>query len=63
MFQGNYAEAEPLYEQSQAVFEKVLGPDHPEVATSLNNRAVLLEAQVRTARYFSGISCGNLWML
>ncbi|CAN0599470.1 unnamed protein product, partial [Laminaria digitata] len=29
----------PLYERSQAIREKVLGPEHPEVAQSLNNRA------------------------
>ncbi|CAN0373132.1 unnamed protein product, partial [Laminaria digitata] len=37
--QGKYAEAKPLYERSQAIREKVLGPEHPEVAQSLNNRA------------------------
>ncbi|CAN0282323.1 unnamed protein product, partial [Scytosiphon promiscuus] len=29
--QGKYAEAEPLYERSQATREKVLGPEHPDV--------------------------------
>ncbi|CAM9971540.1 unnamed protein product [Ectocarpus sp. 8 AP-2014] len=47
---GKYAEAEPLYERSQAIQEKVLGPEHPDVATSLNNRASLLESQVRHKR-------------
>ncbi|CBJ32850.1 NB-ARC and TPR repeat-containing protein-likely pseudogene [Ectocarpus siliculosus] len=42
---GKYAEAEPLYERSRAIQEKVLGPEHPHVATSLNNRALLLESQ------------------
>ncbi|CAN0489574.1 unnamed protein product [Laminaria digitata] len=37
--QGKYAEAEPLYERSQAIRENVLGPEHPEVAQSFNNRA------------------------
>ncbi|CAN0382120.1 unnamed protein product [Ectocarpus sp. 8 AP-2014] len=41
--QGKYAEAEPLYERLQAIQEKVLGPEHPDVATSLNNRAGLLK--------------------
>ncbi|CAN0512516.1 unnamed protein product, partial [Laminaria digitata] len=36
--QGKYAEANPLYERSQAIREKILGPEHPEVAQSLNNR-------------------------
>ncbi|CAN0313798.1 unnamed protein product, partial [Hapterophycus canaliculatus] len=43
--QGKYTQAEPLYEKSQAIQEKVLGPEHPDVATMLNNRAELLRAQ------------------
>ena len=46
-FQGKYEEAEPLYRRSLAIDEKVYGPDHPSVATDLNNWALLLEAQVR----------------
>ncbi|CAN0557844.1 unnamed protein product, partial [Ectocarpus sp. 12 AP-2014] len=49
VLQGKYEEAEPLYEQSQAIREKVLGPEHPDVAQSLNNRAVLLESQGKFA--------------
>ena len=52
-FQGKRAEAEPLYERSQAIVEKVLGPDHPDMAKVLDNRAMLLEAQVRVNRFFS----------
>ena len=37
-----FAEARPLYERALAINEKVLGPDHPETATSLNNLASLL---------------------
>ncbi|MET0218769.1 MAG: tetratricopeptide repeat protein, partial [Burkholderiales bacterium] len=33
--------AEPLYQQSLAIPQKSLGPEHPAVATSLNNLAVL----------------------
>ncbi|CAM9318329.1 unnamed protein product [Ectocarpus sp. 8 AP-2014] len=43
--QGKYASALPLFERSQAMQEKVLGREHPDVATSLNNRAGLLESQ------------------
>ena len=57
VFQGKYDEAEPLYERSQAIDEKVLGPEHPDVAQSLNNRAVLLQNQVRAVRIFWEISC------
>ncbi|CAM9778863.1 unnamed protein product [Ectocarpus fasciculatus] len=45
MCQGKYAEAEPLYEQCQAIEEKVLGSEHPSLATTLNNRAGLLYKQ------------------
>ena len=58
-FQGKYGEAEPLYERSQAIREKVYGPDHPAVAESLNNRAGLLRQQVRAVRMFQEISCGS----
>ena len=42
-------EAEPLYERSLAIDEKVLGPAHPDVATSLNNLAGLYQAQGKYA--------------
>ncbi|CAN0249525.1 unnamed protein product, partial [Ectocarpus sp. 13 AM-2016] len=61
--QGKYAEAEPLYERSQAVQEKVLGPEHSDVATSLNNRAGLLESQGKydeaDALYLRAIEIGE----
>ena len=38
------AEAEPLYRRALAIRERVFGPDHPEVSTSLNNLANLLTA-------------------
>ena len=44
--QGDYEGAKPLYERSLAIREKVLGPDHPHVASSLNNLAGLLANQV-----------------
>ena len=46
-FQGSYGEATPKYRRSLAIREKVLGPDHPNVAISLNNLAGLLDIQVR----------------
>ena len=33
--QGRYAKVAPLYRRSLAIAEKVLGPEHPNVATSL----------------------------
>jgi tetratricopeptide (TPR) repeat protein len=43
--QGRYADAEPLYKRSLAIREKALGPNHPDVATSLNNMGLLYERQ------------------
>ena len=39
IWQGRYAEAEPLYRRSLAILEKALGPEHPDVGTALNNLA------------------------
>src|ERR1700730_17511119 len=39
--QGQYAQAEPLIRQALAIREKALVPDHPAVAESLNNLALL----------------------
>jgi hypothetical protein len=44
-----YADAEPLYKRSLAINERALGPDHPDVALSLNNLAQLYQAQGRYA--------------
>lgn len=46
-----FAEAEPLYERSQAIQEEALGPEHHAVATVLNNRALLAMAQVRVVNH------------
>jgi tetratricopeptide (TPR) repeat protein len=48
--QGNYAKAEPLYQRALAIFEKVLGPDHPEVALVLNNLGKLYHTQGNYAK-------------
>src|SRR5262245_2253737 len=47
--QGKYAEAEQLYKSSLTIREATLGPDHPEVGTTLNNLAALYRAQGRYA--------------
>jgi hypothetical protein len=39
--QGRYGEAIPLAEKALAIWEKALGPDHPDVAPSLNNLSLL----------------------
>ncbi len=38
------AEAEPLYRRALKIDEASYGPDHPNVATDLNNLALLLRA-------------------
>ncbi|MEM9488469.1 MAG: CHAT domain-containing tetratricopeptide repeat protein [Myxococcota bacterium] len=38
---GRYDEALPLVQRSLKIREKALGPDHPDVAASLNNLAIL----------------------
>jgi tetratricopeptide (TPR) repeat protein len=48
--QGQYAKAEPLYEQSLAIREKALGPEHSDVAQSLNNLAWLCGTQGQYAK-------------
>jgi Tfp pilus assembly protein PilF len=42
---GQYAEARRYYERALAIREQVLGPEHPDTATSLNNLGALLQAQ------------------
>jgi tetratricopeptide (TPR) repeat protein len=39
--QGRYSDAIRLAEKALAIYEKALGPDHPDVALSLNNLAFL----------------------
>ena len=58
VFQGRLDEAGPLFERSLAILEKVLGPDHPDVAMALNNRATLLQDQVTAVMGVQDISCG-----
>lgn len=45
-FQGKYEEADPLCRRALAINEAVLGPQHPRVASALNNWAELSKAQV-----------------
>src|SRR4030042_1721628 len=42
--QGRYKEAIPFAERALSIYEKALGPDHPNVAISLNNLAVIYQA-------------------
>ncbi len=46
--QGRYAEAEPLYQRALVIWEKAPGPEHPNVAQSLENYAALLRKTGRS---------------
>ena len=46
--QGRYSEAEPLYQRCLTILEKALGPEHPNVAQTLENYAALLRETGRT---------------
>ena len=46
---GRDGEAEPLYQRALAIREKALGPEHPDVATSLENYADLLRKTGRVS--------------
>ena len=39
--QGKYVEAEPLYQRALAIYERVFGAAHPDVARVLGNMAGL----------------------
>ncbi len=41
---GAYAKAEPLFKRALAIREKVLGPEHPDTVTYLNNLAELYKS-------------------
>jgi tetratricopeptide (TPR) repeat protein len=43
--QGKYAEAKGIHRQALALWEKVLGQEHPSTLTSMNNLAAVLERQ------------------
>lgn len=47
--ESKYKEAEPLFKRSLEILEENLGPDHPNVATALENYAVLLDKTNRTS--------------
>jgi tetratricopeptide (TPR) repeat protein len=50
--QGQYAQAEPLYQRALAIREEALGPEHPDVAISLNGLAGLYRTQAQLATFF-----------
>jgi tetratricopeptide (TPR) repeat protein len=50
VIKGQYGKADPLYGRALAIREKALGPEHPDVAVSLNNMASLYYVQGQYAK-------------
>jgi tetratricopeptide (TPR) repeat protein len=48
--EGRYREAEPLYLRALELRERILGPDHPELALTLNNLGILYRSQALYAK-------------
>jgi len=46
---GRLAEAKPLYQRALALIERTLGPEHPNLAATLDNYADLLRKMQRAA--------------
>ena len=44
---GDFAAAQPLYQRALGIWEATLGPDHPDVAHTLTDLAVLHLEQAR----------------
>ncbi len=57
--QGKYAEAEPHYQRALVIREKALGPEHPQVAQSLENYATLLRETGRNTEAAKMEACGK----
>lgn len=57
--QERHAEADPLYQRSQAIREKALGPDHLDVSHVLNDRALSMYQQARLSKFASVLLSSN----
>ena len=55
--QGKYEAAEPLYVDALAMWKKLLGEEHPDVAQSMNNLAALYYSQ---GKYEEAIKCNQM---
>ena len=51
-----YAKAEPLYQEALQIRQKVLGSEHPDTATSLNNLGMLYQAYGRVRQSRAALS-------
>ncbi len=57
--QGQYTTAIPLAERSLAIYEKVLGKEHPDVAVSFSNLAALYQTQGDISRALEFLNRGT----
>lgn len=48
-----------MYERAVEISEKALGPEHPTVATVLNEQAWLLRRQVNALQIFQQLPCAQ----
>jgi tetratricopeptide (TPR) repeat protein len=46
---GRYREGEPLFKRALSIWEKSVPPDHPYIATALDNLGEVLRAEARYA--------------
>ena len=44
-YRARYKEAETLFQKALSIQEQILGPEHPDIATTLNNLAILYYEQ------------------
>lgn len=58
-FREKFAEADSANLRAIEIGEKALGPEHPDLSVWLNNRAVLLSAQVKAVIMFWEITVGR----
>ncbi len=56
---GDYEKALPLYQRALDIREKVLDPQHPDVATTLNNLAELYDQYGRLRKSTPILSKGT----
>lgn len=62
IFQGKCKDADLLYVRVLEILGATFGEEHPDYATALNNRALLLKQQVRAVRTFQK-TCGGEYLM
>lgn len=59
--QGKYEEADIFFLDAIEISTATLGPDHPSLATTLNNRACLLKDQVSITLFLDRVFSYAVW--